>query len=171
MEYLNRNTLPRYQERLDLAASELNDMEDIFTEAINELAGRIHIIKEMIPADQREQYAKETSYPILDKLISLQTQINTINATISAIQEHMAEQDSRMDDFERRLNALDDAAARKDDLNECWYRLSRREELVNKEEVYNKVQEISADSTADQYPSAACVYTLMGDLESILEEI
>ena len=171
MEYLNRNTLPRYQERLDLAASELNDMEDIFTEAINELAGRIHIIKEMIPADQREQYAKETSYPILDKLISLQTQINTINTTISVIQEHMAEQDSRMDDFERRLNALDDAAARKDDLNECWYRLSRREELVNKEEVYNKVQEISADSTADQYPSATCVYTLMGDLESILEEI
>lgn len=171
MNYLDRNTLPRYQERLDLAASELNDMEDIFTEAINELAGRIHIIKEMIPADQREQYAKETSYPILDKLTSFQTQINAINNTITTIQQHLEENDSRMDDFERRLNALDDAAARKDDMNDIWYRLSRREELVNKEEVYNKVQTIDENSTSDQYPSAACVYTLMGDLESILEEI
>ena len=28
MNFLDRNTLPRFQERLDLAASELNDMED-----------------------------------------------------------------------------------------------------------------------------------------------
>lgn len=171
MNYLDRNILPRYQERLDLAASELNDMEDIFTKAINELAGRIYIISNMIPYEERSQYAEELVYPILDKLTSLQTQITIINNTITEIQEHLEENDNRMDDFERRLNALDDAAARKDDLNECWYRLSRREELVNKEEVYNKVQTIDENSTSDQYPSAACVYTLIGTLEDELEEI
>ena len=171
MNYLDRNILPRYQERLDLASSELNDMEDIFTEAINELAGRIYIIANMIPLEEREQYAKELSYPILDKLTSLQKQINTINETITNIQEDIAGIHDTMDDFERRLNALDDAAARKDDLNVLLYRISRREELINKEDVYNKVTSIDENSTDIQYPSAACVYTLMGDLESILEEI
>ena len=58
MNYLDRNTLPRFQERLDLAASELNDMEDIFTKAINELAGRAYIIAAMIPEEDRSQYCE-----------------------------------------------------------------------------------------------------------------
>ena len=56
MNFLDRNTLPRFQERLDLAASELNDMEDIYVQAINELAGRIYNIANLVSQEERSQY-------------------------------------------------------------------------------------------------------------------
>lgn len=131
MDYLNRNTLPKFQERLDLAASELNDMEDIFTKAINELAGRAYIISAMVPAEERSQYAEELSYPILDKIESLQNQIDAVNASLQEIvgryDEQMADFESRLSDIEVRLNALDDAAARKEDLNVVLYRTGQDE--------------------------------------------
>lgn len=126
MNYLDRNTLPRFQERLDLAASELNDMEDIFTKAINEIAGREYVIAAMIPEEERSDYCEETVFPILDKINSLQNQINALGEKITALEtkydQAVESIESRYADFETRLNALDDAAARKEDLNVVLYR-------------------------------------------------
>lgn len=41
----------------------------------------------------------------------------------------------------------------------------------NLETANNKVTSISSSSTDTQYPSAKCVYDLVGDIESILEEL
>lgn len=128
MNYLDRNTLPKFQERLDLAASELNDAEDILVAAINELAGRTYILSAMVPESERAQYAEESSFPILDKITSLQTQIDTLSSTVEELRgsydAQMEAFDSRLTDIETRLNALDDAAARKEDLNVILWRLS-----------------------------------------------
>lgn len=35
----------------------------------------------------------------------------------------------------------------------------------------NKVTSISSNSTNDQYPSAKCVYDLIGNLENLLSEL
>lgn len=127
MNYLDRNTLPRFQERLDLAASELNDMEDIYVKAINELAGRMYIVSAMLPAEQRSEYAEEVSYPILDKLTEIQNKLNQIDTTLTSLQSQIDTFDNRYLDFDRRLNALDDAAARKEDLNVLLYRSGHEE--------------------------------------------
>jgi len=39
------------------------------------------------------------------------------------------------------------------------------------ESVSNKVQSVSSSSTADEYPSAACVYALVGNVEAVLAAI
>jgi hypothetical protein len=126
MNYLDRNTLPKFQERLDLAASELNDAEDILVAAINELAGRAYILSAMVPESERSQYAEESSFPLLDKIALLQTQIDSLSTTVEELRgsydEQMETFDSRLTDIEVRLNALDDAAARKEDLNVILYR-------------------------------------------------
>ena len=41
----------------------------------------------------------------------------------------------------------------------------------NKENISNKVISISSSSTDDEYPSAKCVYNLVGDVESILQTL
>lgn len=132
MNYLDRNTLPKFQERLDLAASELNDMEDIFVEALNELAGRIYIISNLVSSEERSQYAEETSYLILNKLNEIDSRLDTLEARINVIEgsydEQIAELNDKYLDLEARLNALDDAAARKKDLNALWYRTGEPEE-------------------------------------------
>lgn len=40
--------------------------------------------------------------------------------------------------------------------------------LEGKEDVTNKVTSISSSSTDTQYPSAKCVYDIVGDIETIL---
>ena len=40
-----------------------------------------------------------------------------------------------------------------------------------KEDVINKVTSINANSTDSEYPSAACVYKIVGDIETLLQEI
>ena len=42
---------------------------------------------------------------------------------------------------------------------------------TNKEDKSNKVTTLSGSSTDTQYPSAKCVYDLIGDIESILETL
>ena len=127
MNYLDRNTLPRYQERLDLAASELNDMEDIFTKAINELAGRVYIVSAMIPEEDRSKYSDELSYPILTKINSLQTQIDSIREDVQGIQSFLTTINDKYLELEARLNTLDDVAARKADLNVLLWRSSEQD--------------------------------------------
>ena len=129
MNFLDRNTLPRFQERLDLAASELNDMEDIYVQAINELAGRIYNIANLVSQEERSQYAEETNYLILDTIKSLMNQIATLESRIEFLEGHydseIEEINTKYLDLEARLNALDDAAARKDDLNVLLWRSGR----------------------------------------------
>lgn len=131
MNFLDRNVLPKFQERLDLAASELNDMEDIYCEAINELAGRIYVLNHMIPAEERSKYTEETSFVLLDTMDNLMERMNTLESTMSQLQEEVTTELSGMNDkyleLEARLNALDDAAARKQDLNTILYRTGRPE--------------------------------------------
>ena len=40
-----------------------------------------------------------------------------------------------------------------------------------KEDVSNKVTSLSSNSTDTQYPSAKCVYDLIGDVESLLSQV
>lgn len=164
MEYLNRSRLPIFTPRLDLTAEDLNAEAETLCVAINELAGRLFIIKDMIPEEERAQYAEEGNYPILDEIKRIWEDIqkawNTIAKNKEECEEHyketlnmIAELDKRLNDLiqavkqellkaindvdtkysnqkdylenkidstfgdlERRLNALDDAAARKKDL-------------------------------------------------------
>lgn len=129
MNFLDRNTLPRFQERLDLAASELNDMEDIYVQAINELAGRIYNIANLVSQEERSQYAEETNYLILDTIQSLTNQIATLESRLEFLEGHydseIEEINTKYLDLEARLNALDDAAARKEDLNVLLWRSGR----------------------------------------------
>lgn len=129
MNFLDRNTLPRFQERLDLAASELNDMEDIYVQAINELAGRIYNIANLVSQEERSQYAEETNYLILDTIQSLTNKIATLESRIEFLEGHydseIEEINTKYLDLEARLNALDDAAARKEDLNVLLWRSGR----------------------------------------------
>ena len=119
MNFLDRNTLPKFQERLDLAASELNNMEDIFTASINELAGRIYIINNMInDPEERAKYSSEPNFLILDKITSMQSKITSLREDFTALTERydaaIEEQNTKYLELEERLNALDDAAARKE---------------------------------------------------------
>lgn len=132
MNFLDRNTLPKFQERLDLAASELNNMEDIFTASINELAGRIYIINNMIiDPEERAKYSSEPNFLILDKITSMQSEITSLREDFTALTERydaaIEEQNTKYLELEERLNALDDAAARKEDLNAVLYRTGRNE--------------------------------------------
>lgn len=43
--------------------------------------------------------------------------------------------------------------------------------IDGKEDKSNKVTSISSTSTDAQYPSAKCMYTLIGDIESVLDAI
>ena len=97
MNYLDRNVLPKFQERLDLAASELNDMEDIFVAAINEIAGRVHIINNLVPAEERSQYAEEENYLILDKITQLTNQMTNLNQEMATLRNEQDDLDKRFE--------------------------------------------------------------------------
>lgn len=131
MNFLDRNTLPKFQERLDLAASELNDMEEIICKAINELAGRLYIITNLIPLEEREQYAQENSFLILDTIASIQSGLSALENKVTEIENKrttdVEDLNNKFTDLEARLNALDDAAARKADLNVVLYRTGELE--------------------------------------------
>ena len=120
MEYLKRSRLPIFTPRLDLTAEDLNAQAETICAAINELAGRIHIIKDMIPYEERDKYAEELNYPILDELLKIWEDIKKLWETViqnkKECDEHYQELLGDFEDLERRLNALDDAAARKEDL-------------------------------------------------------
>ena len=131
MNFLDRNTLPKFQERLDLAASELNDMEEIICKAINELAGRLYIVTNLIPLEDRDQYAQENSFLIIDTMNSLQATMKAVEDRVIEIQNKSNEDIKRIEDkyleLEKRFNALDDAAARQKDLNVVLYRTGELE--------------------------------------------
>ena len=52
-----------------------------------------------------------------------------------------------------------------------WTNTNIADVLVNKEDISNKVTSISNSSTDTQYPTAKCVYDLVGDIETLLSEV
>ena len=70
------------------------------------------------------------------------------------------------------VGALIDGLVSNDDLNTIlgnYYNKSQTDNLLDdKENVSNKVTSINSSSTDTQYPSAKCVYDIVGDLETIL---
>lgn len=57
------------------------------------------------------------------------------------------------------------------DLTEYYTKTETNTLLGNKENISNKVTSINSSSTDTQYPSAKCVYDLVGNLEAILEAL
>lgn len=49
--------------------------------------------------------------------------------------------------------------------------LQEHQDISGKEDKTNKVTSLSASSTDTQYPSAKCVYDIIGDIETVLEEL
>ncbi len=110
MEYLSRSRLPVFTPRLDLTAEDLNAEAETLCAAINELAGRLFIIKDMIPKEERAQYAEEESYPILDEIERIWEDIQRAWETIEKNKEeceaHYEETMERITELDERLNKL-----------------------------------------------------------------
>lgn len=49
--------------------------------------------------------------------------------------------------------------------------LTQHQDISGKEDTSNKVVSISAQSTDNQYPTAKCVYDLIGDIETLLQGV
>ena len=128
MEFLDRNILPKFQERLDLASSDLNAMEDIYVEAINEIAGRFYIINNLIPKEERDKYAEEVNSLLLDTIDNINSNIDKVEENITKLfnlyEKIEKELNLKYTDLEKRLNTLDDAAARKEDLAVLYKRFT-----------------------------------------------
>lgn len=57
-------------------------------------------------------------------------------------------------------------------LNYLWGKVKAAiPDVSGKEDTSNKVTSLSSSSTDTQYPSAKCVYDLVGDIETILASI
>ena len=110
MEYLSRSRLPVFTPRLDLTAEDLNAQAETICAALNELAGRLFIIKDMIPEEERAQYAEESSYPILDEIQRIWDDIqkawDTITKNKKECEEHYQETMERITELDQRLNKL-----------------------------------------------------------------
>ena len=57
------------------------------------------------------------------------------------------------------------------DLSDYYTKSETDTLLSGKESLSNKVTTLSISSTDTQYPSAKCVYDLIGDLETLLETL
>lgn len=58
-------------------------------------------------------------------------------------------------------------------LNDNWDKIDSFAERTNnfKQDKSNLVTSLSSESTDSQYPSAKCVYDIIGDVETLLSEI
>ena len=58
-------------------------------------------------------------------------------------------------------------------LNDNWDKIDSFAESTNnsKQDKSNLVTSISSESTDSQYPSAKCMYDIIGDIETLLSEI
>lgn len=120
MEFLNRNKLPNFTARLDLKNEELNDMINVFVTSINEIAGRVQIIKNTIPEEERIQFAVDKEYPILQLLDSLVLNLDSLSETVNNNQQVTSVTINNLasifSELETRFNSLDDRAALKVDV-------------------------------------------------------
>lgn len=110
MEFLSRSRLPVFTPRLDLTAEDLNAQAETVCAAINEIAGRLYIIKDMVPAEDRAQFAEEGNYPILDEIDKIWEDIqrawDTITKNKEECEEHYQEVLAMIAELDTRLNKL-----------------------------------------------------------------
>ena len=56
-------------------------------------------------------------------------------------------------------------------INEVVDEVNQGVDVSGKENTSNKVTSLSANSTDSQYPSAKCVYDLVGNIETLLQAV
>lgn len=94
-----------------------------------------------------------------NKKVTKQVLMGDVNTTLSNIQE---EQETQNTNIENNATAISNLTTRV---------ATNEQNINNKEDKSNKVTSISSSSTDTQYPSAKCVYDIVGNIESILEEL
>lgn len=94
-----------------------------------------------------------------NKKVTKQVLMEDVNTTLSNIQE---EQETQNTNIENNTTAISNLTTRV---------ATNEQNISTKEDKSNKVTSISSSSTDTQYPSAKCVYDIVGDIESILEEL
>lgn len=94
-----------------------------------------------------------------NKKVTKQVLMGDVNTTLSNIQE---EQETQNTNIENNATAISNLTTRV---------ATNEQNINNKEDKSNKVTSISSSSTDTQYPSAKCVYDIVGDIESILETL
>lgn len=94
-----------------------------------------------------------------NKKVTKQVLMGDVNTTLSNIQE---EQETQNTNIENNATAISNLTTRV---------ATNEQNISTKEDKSNKVTSISSSSTDTQYPSAKCVYDIVGNIESILEEL
>lgn len=94
-----------------------------------------------------------------NKKVTKQVLMGDVNTTLSNIQE---EQETQNTNIENNATAISNLTTRV---------ATNEQNISTKEDKLNKVTSISSSSTDTQYPSAKCVYDIVGDIESILETL
>lgn len=121
MQYIAPGAIPDFVPRSDLTAEELTEMKNNLITAINELAGRIYIMKDRIPKGDRNKYSEISNFPILDEMDRLARELvkafNAIDTNHDYAKLNINMLFNKYNNLERRLNALDDRVALKTDLN------------------------------------------------------
>ena len=117
------------------------------------------------------------SQKYVDENYAKQETVNQINETITTVTQQVTQLGDTINNEETGLGAqveqaVTDAAAAQDAVSGLESSVSSLTETVNqkadaadlatKEDKDNKIQEITAESTADQYPSAVAVRTALG---------
>lgn len=69
------------------------------------------------------------------------------------------------------IPSSDMAVAVQTSLGKAESALQEHQDISGKEDKSNKVASLSSSSTDEQYPSAKCVYDIVGDIESVLDAI
>lgn len=121
--------------------------------------------------------------PVGDLVAGLQTEITNNNKLASDLVEdtnsgnkftNTSEKQSWNAKYDKPAGGIpksDLASDVQTSLNKADTAIQSHQDISGKEDKSNKVTEISSASTHTQYPSAKCVYDLIGDLEEILTTI
>ncbi len=121
MQYIAPGAIPDFVPRSDLTAEELTEMKNNLITAINELAGRIYIMKDRITKGDRNKYSEISNFPILDEMDRLARELvrafNDIDTNHTYAKSNINMLFNKCTNLERRLNSLDDRVALKTDLN------------------------------------------------------
>ena len=121
MELIKQKELPTFQERLDVKAEDLIQLSEVFKVSINKIYNLLYVIKNNVEEENRPDYVGEDeSFVILDVIKQINSEITSLQSAIAAIDTYNANTiatiNASFSALETRINALDDACARKDDL-------------------------------------------------------
>lgn len=86
---------------------------------------------------------------------------NKVVTDVGALSEEIANQYAKKSAIPTKMSQL---------TNDSGY-LTEHQDISGKEDKSNKVTSLSAESTDQQYPSAKCVYDMIGNVEALLVEL